>query len=145
MRTHHCTTCNACVRVYDHHCYLVNNCIGKRNYKFFILCVFFGFLTDLTFILAGLAVYEGVVFKGSFAMALFVWLLLSHSMLIMMYCMFQLSLFLFFGQTTKEFMDEIFIDSNHAEKPDLFSSAETLIKFEEQLTEERKKQLLRYN
>lgn len=145
LRTHHCTTCNACVRVFDHHCYLVNNCIGKRNYKYFILCVFFGFVVNMVFIFAGLAVYEGVVFKGSFATALFVWILLSHSMLIMMYCLFQLSLCLFMGQTTKEFMDEIFVEGPNVEKPDLFSSAETLVKFDDQLTEDRKKQLLRYN
>lgn len=42
-------------------------------------------------------------------------------------------------------MDEIFVDSKNAEKPDIFQSAETLIKFDEKLTEERKNYLLRYN
>lgn len=143
LRTHHCTTCNSCVRVYDHHCYFANNCIGKRNYKYFMGMIFFGFLADLLFIFAGLAIYERVVFTGSFAMALIVWVLLSHAMIVLIYCLFQISLFLFFNQTTKEFMDDIQIERENMDKADLISSAETLIKFNEDLNEDRKKFLIR--
>jgi hypothetical protein len=37
----HCKTCDNCVIDFDHHCTFVSNCIGKRNHKYFYLCLFF--------------------------------------------------------------------------------------------------------
>lgn len=39
-RTKHCGICNRCVEVFDHHCNWLNNCIGKQNYRDFIVLLF---------------------------------------------------------------------------------------------------------
>ncbi|EQC41684.1 hypothetical protein SDRG_01642 [Saprolegnia diclina VS20] len=46
-RTHHCSSCNACIAKMDHHCVFLNKCIGLENYKFFVLFLFWSAVSCL--------------------------------------------------------------------------------------------------
>lgn len=38
-RSRHCRTCARCVENFDHHCMWINNCIGRKNYKLFLIMI----------------------------------------------------------------------------------------------------------
>lgn len=44
-RSYHCQACNCCILKRDHHCIFAGNCIGFHNHRYFVIFLFFLFIS----------------------------------------------------------------------------------------------------
>lgn len=130
-RTAHCSKCNACVRVFDHHCSLANNCVGKRNYKYFLGMVVSGLVLTALFVTALVFFYLASSGLNSGAYRFFFVVMGVHCLFAFCFCLFHLSLCLFMGKTTKEFMSGVSSTGKSTEKWDWFWKSDSLINFKQ--------------
>lgn len=128
-RTHHCYSCNACIRVHSHHCELTNSCIGKRNYKFFFLMIFFGFILSLYFICSWIMYYEQMIINGIFFYGFLLWIFMAHCIMLFCYCIFHVFLVFIFGQTAREFVEEEDFGNEYQEGFDWGFKSQSLVRF----------------
>ena len=62
-RAVHCGICNCCIERLDHHCPWLGTCIGKRNYKYFIV-----FLTSVAIkVITGIIIFIVHIIDEDFA------------------------------------------------------------------------------
>ncbi len=109
-RAHHCKFCDVCVLKMDHHCPLLGNCIGFRNYKYFLLTIFYGLLNSMYFnYIFSDAIRFLVIEEKVIDLKLIVFLVLYFFMSMVMIGLFIFNIF-HFWITIKNFTSHEFIN-----------------------------------
>ncbi|KAI5173302.1 palmitoyltransferase ZDHHC9/14/18 [Pancytospora epiphaga] len=99
-RTAHCSDCNFCLLEKDHHCFWVANCIGRNNYKQFLVFLFW---SVVIFLLSGFASRDlfSVYFLIGYILSIFFY---SLSFGLSLFFLYSVMLNLF-GLTTREYLN----------------------------------------
>jgi palmitoyltransferase len=106
LRAHHCSLCGTCILKMDHHCPWVMNCVGFKNYKFFVLFLFYATLSCYLYQFAGIPVLISMFSNLRSANLEFLPLMTSLTTSTFALCLTLFSLFhlglVFSGRTTIE-------------------------------------------
>ena len=135
-RSHHCVRCNACVRMFDHHCMVANNCIGIRNFRYFFGLNVSGLMLTLFFMTSAVLANMKLAGLGTMAYSLVFYAILLQCLFIISFCLFNISIYLFSGQTAKEFFKDVRLSKNPREKHDVLGVVGSLVKFSEPIPPE---------